>query len=100
LTVFLLSFLSFSIRSVIWIRIIKTAEGFLPILYLTVLFLLNLTESLILEPDIYWVLYVAFTLSMYYNSVTDSIDFRSIWQQQMLEEKQITEVSKRYSSNS
>lgn len=65
LLAFLLSWLTTYLRAVTWVRLTKTAEWLWTPMYLTFLVLCNLTESAILVPNaIFWVLYVAVTLSI------------------------------------
>lgn len=64
LLLFVLSFLIIYFQSVIYIRFTKTAEGLFPLTYLTYMVLVNLTESSLVKPDIFWFLYVAVTLSI------------------------------------
>jgi O-antigen ligase len=56
-----LGFLTFSVpRALIWVRQSRTSDGFWPSLFLINFVLANLTEStLMLQNDIFWVLYVA-----------------------------------------
>ena len=68
LFVFVIGFAVNYIRAIAWMRDTKTAEGFVPIAYLTFLFLLNLTESALLDPELPWMLYVSLTLSMHHKS--------------------------------
>lgn len=73
LLLYLLSFVTSCFRAVNLIRLTKTANGFWPIILLTFSFLSNLSESTILKPNnIYWVLYVAVTLSTSIWSAKDS----------------------------
>ncbi len=59
--IFGLGFLTFSVpRALIWVRQSRTSDGFWPSLFLVNFVLANLTEStLMLQNDIFWVLYVA-----------------------------------------
>jgi len=68
LFVFTIGFSINYIRSIVWMRSTKAAEGFVPISYLTFLFLVNLTESFLLDPELLWMLYVSLTLSMHCKS--------------------------------
>lgn len=53
-------------RALTWLRLVKTAEGLWPLLYLTILMLLNLSMTVILDRNnIFWVLYVATSLSLF-----------------------------------
>jgi len=69
LGVFLLSFLTTCLQGVIWIRLTKTAEGLAPLLYLTYMVLPNITESYLMQEDIFWILYVTTVLSMHNKSI-------------------------------
>lgn len=65
LSVYLLGFFVTSIGGFIWLRHNKSSEGFWPLLYLTYIFLTNLSESALLERNnIFWVLYVATAISV------------------------------------
>jgi exopolysaccharide production protein ExoQ len=66
-------------RAIVWIRTIKTVEGLVPILYLPMLMLFNLTESFLMRADIFWVFYVSMTLSMHrrYEILLPHIDMQS-----------------------
>lgn len=72
LSVFALSFLTVCLRAVKWIRLTKTAEGLVPLSYLTFMVMYNLTESALVRADLIWVLYVAVTLSMHNESSISS----------------------------
>jgi O-antigen ligase len=75
LALFLLSFLTGYLRSIRWLRLVKTAEGLVPLIYLTLTLLFNLTESFLMRDDILWLLYVSATLSMYYEAQEGKISF-------------------------
>lgn len=63
--IFLAGFLTNLVRAFVHIRITKNSIGFWPLLYLSFLFLANITESTLLERNnVFWVLYVALTLSI------------------------------------
>jgi len=65
LFIFGLGFLACIVRGIIWVRLSKTADGFWPIIYLTYLLLANLAESsLMIQNDLFWVLYVAVAFSV------------------------------------
>jgi hypothetical protein len=53
------------LRSIIWLRLNKAPEGLVPLTYLTVLILINLTESSLMRPEILWLFYVTVTLSLH-----------------------------------
>ena len=62
--IFLAGFMVNLVRSFFWVRLSKDATGLLPLIYLSFLFLANITESTLLERNnIFWVLYVAISLS-------------------------------------
>jgi O-antigen ligase len=62
--VFLLGFGTTILKSLAWLRITKSSEGLWPLLFLTYMFLANLSESsLMIRNDIFWVLYVAVAFS-------------------------------------
>ena len=64
-SVFVLGFLLAFRRAVAWARLTKTAEGLLPLVFLTFILLYNTTESGILSyNNITWILYVTMVLSM------------------------------------
>ena len=64
--VFLAGFLTNLIKAFFWARLSKNLSGLLPLLYLSYLFLANITESTLLERNnIFWVLYVAIALSTF-----------------------------------
>ncbi len=63
--VFLSGFLINLVRSFFWIRLSKDSAGLLPLIYLSFLILMNITESTLLERNsIFWALYVAISLSI------------------------------------
>lgn len=64
LSLFLFSFLNYIFRAFRWLRIIKTAEGLVPIVYFTFSLLVNFTESDFMRGDIYWLLHVSMIISM------------------------------------
>lgn len=64
LSLFIFSFLNYIFRAFRWLRIIKTPEGLVPIVYFTFTLLLNLTESDLMRADIYWLLHVSMAISM------------------------------------
>lgn len=58
--VFILSFLTSLVKAVAWVRHAQTLEDFWPLVYLTIMFLFNMTYSTILtRNDIFWIIYVA-----------------------------------------
>lgn len=65
LAIFTVSFATVLWRSLVWLQKNKSVEGIVPIILLTQIILLNLTESYLMRSDIYWLLYVTLTLSMH-----------------------------------
>lgn len=63
---FFLSFFKSCWRSLVWLRLNRGIEGVVPIIYLTYLFLYNITESTLITPPntIFWPLYTAITTSI------------------------------------
>ncbi len=59
-SVFLLGVLGYGWRAFRWARIHPTAEGLVPLLFLTYMVLINITESLWLNDDLLWVCYSTF----------------------------------------
>ena len=63
--VFLAGFLSNLARAFVWVRLTKNSASFWPLMYLSFLFLTNITETMLLSQNsLIWVLYVAVTLSI------------------------------------
>ncbi len=63
LGIFFLGFWCSCLESVIWLRKSKTAVDILPILHLTYIAIINLTESSLLESNsIMWILYIDFSI--------------------------------------
>ncbi|MEO0686150.1 MAG: O-antigen ligase family protein, partial [Cyanobacteria bacterium J06649_11] len=65
LTIFLIWFIFTCLRSFLWLHKNKTIEGIAPIILLIHILLLSLTESYFMRGDIYWLIYVSISLSMY-----------------------------------
>ncbi|OKH34568.1 hypothetical protein NIES2101_38810 [Calothrix sp. HK-06] len=65
LAIFTVSFAIVLWRSLVWLQKNNSIEGIVPISLLIQIILLNLTESYLMRSDIYWLLYVTITLSMY-----------------------------------
>ncbi|AFY54574.1 lipid A core-O-antigen ligase-like enyme [Rivularia sp. PCC 7116] len=65
LAIFVVWFVFSCLRSLVWLHKNKTVEGLAPIVLLIHILLLSLTESYLMRGDIYWLIYVAMTLSMY-----------------------------------
>jgi exopolysaccharide production protein ExoQ len=51
-------------RAVRWLQSVPIAEGLVPIIYLTLFVLMNITETMLMQPDIIWLLYVSTSLSL------------------------------------
>ncbi|MBR8838813.1 MAG: O-antigen ligase family protein [Stigonema ocellatum SAG 48.90 = DSM 106950] len=65
LMVFSISYITACIRGVMWLRATKMVEGLWPLMYLTFLFLSNITEStLVATNSIFWILYISIIFSM------------------------------------
>jgi O-antigen ligase len=66
LTIFVLGFFTTSLPSALaWVRLSRRSEGFWPVIYITYFVLANLAEStLMIQNDIFWVLYVAVSFSV------------------------------------
>ncbi|MEO0686388.1 MAG: O-antigen ligase family protein, partial [Cyanobacteria bacterium J06649_11] len=65
LVVFGISLIRNSLSALFWARHVQGAEGFLPLLYLTALILMNLSESRFMIGSIHWLIYVTITISMH-----------------------------------
>lgn len=70
LLVFIVVFLMAVLRALVWVRSTKSATGFWPLVFLTLIFLVNLTESTFDSRTLFWVLYVATILSTHNNPVS------------------------------
>ena len=68
--VFIAVFIATFLRAAVWLRLSKSAIDFWPLLYLSLLLLLNLTESTFSSKTIFWTLYVATILSTHTNPVS------------------------------
>ncbi|QDL08866.1 O-antigen ligase family protein [Brasilonema octagenarum UFV-E1] len=65
LIVFAISYITACIKGVMWLRLTKMVEGLFPLMYLTFLFMSNITESnLVVTNNIFWILYVSIIFSM------------------------------------
>jgi exopolysaccharide production protein ExoQ len=51
-------------RSIRWLQSVPIAEGLVPIAYLTLFLLMNITETMLMQPDIIWLLYVSTSLAL------------------------------------
>ncbi|MEB3294136.1 MAG: O-antigen ligase [Synechococcales bacterium] len=86
LVTFGLSYVVNWFRAITWLSLVPTGEGLVPIVYLAQLGLFNLTESLLMEPDIFWLFYVAISLSicrvsqisLYWNDPIEHQAFRTL----------------------
>jgi O-antigen ligase len=67
LLVFGSGFVAFFLQSVAWVRHSRESRALFPILYLTFVFLSNLTESSLLTSNIFWILYVSLPFLMQQN---------------------------------
>lgn len=65
LIIFAVSFLSISLQALMWARHVQGAEGLAPLLYLTCLVFMNLSESRFMIGTIHWLIYVTITVSMH-----------------------------------
>jgi O-antigen ligase len=65
--IFVPGFLIAYLRTVAWVRSTNSATGLWPMVYLTLMFLINLTESTFGAKAIFWALYVATLLSTHNN---------------------------------
>lgn len=63
LAIFLASLASTLLRSVAWLRSYHNVLGLVPIVFLIFLLVANITESMLMNDDIVWFLYVAVTIS-------------------------------------
>ncbi|MBD1919983.1 O-antigen ligase family protein [Microcoleus sp. FACHB-831] len=63
--IFLIGFWTTLVKSMAWVRLTRTSEGLWPLLYMTYMVQANMAESsLMIQNDIFWVLYVAVALSV------------------------------------
>lgn len=60
-TIFLLNIVAYLWRSVRWIRAHPTADGLAPLLLFTFMVLVNITETVWMTPDIFWLCFTAFS---------------------------------------
>ena len=65
LGIFLIWFVFSCLRSLAWLHKNQTIEGIAPIILLIHILLLSLTESYFMRGNIYWLIYVTMTLSIY-----------------------------------
>lgn len=78
LAIFTIGFFMNYYRSINWIRKVHTVEGLVPIVYLTIILLLNLTESFLVEDNIFWMMYISATLATHQNAIINKIDARKM----------------------
>jgi exopolysaccharide production protein ExoQ len=64
ISVFVLCFLKACLQAIKYVRITNSSEGLFPIAFLTLLIMVNLTETTLLRIPVFWVIYVTVTLSM------------------------------------
>lgn len=65
LILFILSFVTTYIKGISWLRLVPTAEGLWPLMYLTFMLIYNMTESTIMATNsIFWIIYVSTIFSM------------------------------------
>ncbi|MEL7241491.1 MAG: O-antigen ligase family protein [Cyanobacteria bacterium J06573_2] len=65
LAIFVIWFVFSCLRSLVWLHQNQTIEGIAPIILLIHILLLSLTESYFMRGNIYWLIYVTMTLSIY-----------------------------------
>lgn len=68
LAIFVIWFVFSFLRSLAWLHKNQTIEGIAPIILLIHILLLSLTESYLMRGNIYWLIYVTMTLSIYRNT--------------------------------
>ncbi|MEM7713901.1 MAG: O-antigen ligase [Cyanobacteria bacterium P01_A01_bin.68] len=68
LAIFVIWFVFSCLRSLAWLHKNQTIEGIAPIVLLIHILLLSLTESYFIRGNIYWLIYVTMTLSIYRNT--------------------------------
>ncbi|MEO1374463.1 MAG: O-antigen ligase [Cyanobacteria bacterium J06635_10] len=66
LLIYLFGYLAITLpKALYWLRVTRTSEGFWPLTYMTYMFLANISETtLMIQNDIFWVLYVAVAFSV------------------------------------
>jgi O-antigen ligase len=58
-TIFVISFLTTLVKALAWVRYTQSSEYLWPIIYLTFMLLVNLTQNIIItQNDIFWIMYV------------------------------------------
>ncbi len=76
LLVFLVILLTSGLRAVVWVRSTKSVTGFWPLMYLSALLLLNLTETTWESRSIFWALYIATLLSTHHHAEKKTFQFK------------------------
>jgi O-antigen ligase len=85
LSLFVLSLIFTYIRAIKWVRLSQTSADLWPITYVTFMLMYNYSENTNLEPtSLYWVLYVAVTLSLKNLRVLNIEKEAENWQQRRL----------------
>jgi exopolysaccharide production protein ExoQ len=74
LAVFAVHWLRTFWRAIRWLQSVSIAEGLVPIVYLTLFVLMNITETMLMQPDIIWLLYVSVSLSLVADPLQPTID--------------------------
>jgi exopolysaccharide production protein ExoQ len=64
LGVFIVHWLRTLGRAIQWLRVVPTVEGLVPIIYLTLFVMMNITETTLMQADIIWLLYVSTSLTL------------------------------------
>ncbi|MEM9925447.1 MAG: O-antigen ligase [Cyanobacteria bacterium P01_D01_bin.50] len=66
LLIYIFGYLAITLpKALYWLRVTKTSEGFWPLTYMTYMLLANISETtLMIQNDIFWVLYVAVAFSV------------------------------------
>jgi exopolysaccharide production protein ExoQ len=77
LLVFTAGFVALCLQSISWTRHSRVSTALFPILYLTFVALSNLTESSLLVPNIFWILYISLPFIMR-QDFTDNIESKQM----------------------
>jgi exopolysaccharide production protein ExoQ len=64
LSVFVIHWFRTMGRAIRWLQAFPTLEGLVPIAYLCLFIMINLTETMLMQPDLIWVLYISASLSL------------------------------------
>lgn len=70
LSLFAMQWVTGCLRSIRWLCTVKTVEGLVPLAYLTLTILINLTETMLMQPNILWILYVSASISIAFKPTT------------------------------